>query len=516
MYDGEVDEYAEGISINKTFVIYGDGFTINANNSGRIFNVGTEGKLIINNLNLANASMALLNEGNLMIEDSMITDEGEIIVNNGILTITDVVADSNLFITNNGVITEGVVVTVLDNSTIYSTRSVEFYLWAYVTVEDILIKGGELNFIINDTMVPAYFDNDFMCFEKDYVINFTGTQVVTAVYDGALSYDVENGIISSTLGNSFTDLNDTINNHLANDVINLDVDYLFDPNTDDAFVDGIIINRNIVINGNKHVIDGYEQSRIFNIVVDGSLTINNVTLTNANKSLLNNGNLIMNSSKIRFDGEMVFNNGFLALEDISAKNNYITNNGTLNDAVITVLDNSTVKTTIGFKVLLYANVTTDDILVKGGNLEFIVNDTKFVGVFNSSSDRFEYLYTVDFTGKNVVGVNYTALKSNIKTSSILSTTGNSFYDLNELIVNSSVVDLNKDYVFDPNTDGAFVDGILIDKTVVINGNGKTIDAKGQARIFNVGTNGDLTVNNATLINASKALFNKGNLLLKIL
>ncbi len=82
-----------------------------------------------------------------------------------------------------------------------------------------------------------------------------------------------------------------------------------------------------------------------------------------------------------------------------------------------------------------------------------------MGVFNSSSNRFEYLYTVDFTGKNVVGVNYTALKSNIKTSSILSTTGNSFYDLNELIVNSSVVDLNKDYVFDSNSDGAFVDGI---------------------------------------------------------
>ncbi|MCQ2972024.1 MAG: hypothetical protein MJ209_01845 [archaeon] len=199
---------------------------------------------------------------------------------------------------------------------------------------------------------------------------------------------------------------------------------------------------------------------------------------------------------------------------ISAKNNYITNNGTLNDAVITVLDNSTVKTTIGFKVLLYANVTTDDILVKGGNLEFIVNDTKFVGVFNSSSNRFEYLYTVDFTGKNVVGVNYTALKSNIKTSSILSTTGNSFYDLNELIVNSSVVDLNKDYVFDSNSDGAFVDGILIDKTVVINGNGKTIDAKGQVRIFNVGTNGDLTVNNLTLTNASKPLLNQGNLTVK--
>ena len=170
--------------------------------------------------------MALLNEGNLMIEDSMITDEGEIIVNNGISTITDVVVDSNLFITNNGVISEGVVVTVLDNSTIYSTRSVEFYLWAYVTVEDILIKGAELNFIINDTILPAYFDNDFICFEKDYVINFTCTQLLTAVYDGALSYDVENGIISSTLGNSFTDLNDTINNHLANDVINLDVDYL--------------------------------------------------------------------------------------------------------------------------------------------------------------------------------------------------------------------------------------------------------------------------------------------------
>jgi hypothetical protein len=48
-----------------------------------------------------------------------------------------------------------------------------------------------------------------------------------------------------------------------------------------------------------------------------------------------------------------------------------------------------------------------------------------------------------------------------------------------------VVNLTKDYVYSPDVDGSITDGIEINKTITINGNGNTIDAKGQTRIFRI-------------------------------
>ena len=69
----------------------------------------------------------------------------------------------------------------------------------------------------------------------------------------------------------------------------------------------------------------------------------------------------------------------------------------------------------------------------------------------------------------------------------LSSTSSSFSDLNNLINSGYVYDiyLNDDYVFDSSTDSDFVNGITLTRSVTIHGNGHTINANNQARIFTV-------------------------------
>ncbi|WP_407416255.1 C1 family peptidase [Methanobrevibacter sp.] len=63
----------------------------------------------------------------------------------------------------------------------------------------------------------------------------------------------------------------------------------------------------------------------------------------------------------------------------------------------------------------------------------------------------------------------------------------------------NTIEITQDYIYDNSTDYQLNEGIIVNKTgFTINGNGHTIDAKGQARIFNV--IGDININNLTLIN----------------
>lgn len=92
-----------------------------------------------------------------------------------------------------------------------------------------------------------------------------------------------------------------------------------------------------------------------------------------------------------------------------------------------------------------------------------------------------------------------SISGEILEDNISSSAPKSFTDLNNLINDGWTIDLEDDYSYNPATDLEFVNGIVISRSIAINGNGHVIDGKSQARIFNV-TN-YVSFNNITFINA---------------
>ena len=79
----------------------------------------------------------------------------------------------------------------------------------------------------------------------------------------------------------------------------------------------------------------------------------------------------------------------------------------------------------------------------------------------------------------------------------------SFSDLDKLInadLNKSEIILNDDYIYQ-DSDVNFIRGILINKSVVINGNGHTIDAQNKSKIFNIHAD-NVIIKNITFMNAN--------------
>ena len=84
----------------------------------------------------------------------------------------------------------------------------------------------------------------------------------------------------------------------------------------------------------------------------------------------------------------------------------------------------------------------------------------------------------------------------------------SFDELNGVISNAdSVIDIDCDYTFNPQSDEKHVNGIEINhKKVIINGNNHVIDADSRSRIFSINAS-DITINNLIFKNAnSSAIF----------
>ena len=84
---------------------------------------------------------------------------------------------------------------------------------------------------------------------------------------------------------------------------------------------------------------------------------------------------------------------------------------------------------------------------------------------------------------------------------VYTTSEASFTNLtDEIESGGAVLDLNRDYTFNNETDNNT--GILISKdNFILNGNGHTIDGKNQSRILNI-TGNNITLNNLILINAN--------------
>lgn len=109
--------------------------------------------------------------------------------------------------------------------------------------------------------------------------------------------------------NSFTDLNDLINNDDSS-IINLDNDYVYDSNRDEGLCEGIVISKSLTVEGNGHSIDAnHKPVRIFKIT-SGNVVLNNITFKNS--MLQSPGNAVYAQSQVNitncnFTGNWAYN-----------------------------------------------------------------------------------------------------------------------------------------------------------------------------------------------------------------
>ena len=86
-------------------------------------------------------------------------------------------------------------------------------------------------------------------------------------------------IVLSAAPESFTNLNDVINNPPLSDNITLDKNYTY---VDGEVSTGITIDRDVSIDGKGNIIDANHQASIFNIISNAHVILNNITFINAN------------------------------------------------------------------------------------------------------------------------------------------------------------------------------------------------------------------------------------------
>lgn len=137
-------------------------------------------------------------------------------------------------------------------------------------------------------------DND------DTQISEDSSQLLEQTEGDALIAVSQEDTLSTSSKGTFTELQALINNTPEGSTINLDKDYSYDKGFDTK---GIVINKNLTINGNGHTLNGLSKSRI--ILIDlglrgtNTVKLNNIKFTNGYTDLyggaiLNFGNLTIN------------------------------------------------------------------------------------------------------------------------------------------------------------------------------------------------------------------------------
>lgn len=345
-------------------------------------------------------------------------------------------------------------------------------------------------------------------------------------------------------GNSFSDLQLLINKATSSSTVNLNYDYHYYADTDSA----ISINKILTINGNGHKLDGCKKARIMDTTSGITATFNNLSFVNGygneGTAIYIRGNSYFYNC--HFENCTGTNNGGaicawqyttynLVVQNCSFVNNRASNTGddiwtsfnlqfSYNSLIPTRADCIRVESANGqfnynwwgsnnpsiykgstlLKIRLeFINLTNEEIAFKVifvdnsnnpvnvgwsrpvtytlSNDNFIINnisDTKSIIEWQNNIDFMDFMVTVD---NQVLYVN-------------------SFSELQSIINKAtSNVDLYFNYRYYTECDSGYTAGMTITKTLTLNGNNHTLDAKTKSRIFRISGN-NVVVSNLTFIN----------------
>ena len=483
MTDDEAAGFVNGVAINKDIVIDGKGHTIDAKTLGRIFSIGEGFTVTLTNATLINGKAteggAIYNDGSLTLSDVKLSDNaadsyGGAVFNNGHLVVGNSVFDSN-DIVNRG------------------SASVDYGGAAIYNWKEGTLKVTNSNFTNN---IKNYKNGDNLVGAITTIGNATviGSNFVnnSGRWGGAISATgAELRKNSSTLTVSNTIFKDNSALYAGAVYIwgsNYNIaDCVFDNNT--AFGKGNMTPNNN--NGGALVVS---QVSRFNEPITGTIS----------------GSKFINN-KAQYGGAAYFNKGFVTITDSVFENNVATAEGgavgfshaSVKDLVVSINNSSFVGNKAPVAGAIFTNVDS-----KITNSNFINNSAAKIGGAICNVN--------DLTVENSKFVNNTPQA--IHNSKELHLGIETFTDLQNAIgLVDGILTLDSDIAMTDDEAAGFVNGVAINKDIVIDGKGHTIDAKTLGRIFSIGEGFTVTLTNATLINGKAteggAIYNDGSLTL---
>ena len=479
----EAANFTNGITINKDITIDGKGHTIDAKNLGRIFSIGEGFTVTLTNATLINGRAveggAIYNDGSLTLSDVKLSDNaadsyGGAVFNNGHLVVCNSVFDSN-DIVNRG-----------SASVDYGGAAIYNWYDGVLTVSGSNFTNNIKNYKNGDNLVGAITTIGNATVSGSNFVNNSGR------WGGAISATgAELRKNSSTLTVSNTIFKDNSALYAGAVYIwgsNYNIaDCVFDNNT--AFGKGNMTPNNN--NGGALVVS---QVSRFNEPITG--TISGSKFTN---------------NKAQYGGAAYFNKGFVTITDSVFENNIATAEGgavgfshaSVKDLVVSINNSSFVGNKAPVAGAIFTNVDS-----KITNSNFINNSAAKIGgaICNVNDLTVENSKFVNNTPQAIH--NFKELHLGIET----------FTDLQNAIgLVDGILTLDSDIAMTDDEAAGFVNGVIINKNIRIDGKGHTIDAKNLGRIFSIGEGFAVTLTNATLINGKAveggAIYNDGSLTL---
>ena len=247
-------------------------------------------EMIIENSNFTNNTAAkggaIYSDGkSLSVSNSNFKDNNGIgtIYNNAELTLAEnKIQSTNIGIINDkGTIESKVYVKIMENTT-YKWHKSAFSIAATLTDDaGNVIKDYKFNFVLTkdgvDIIVPAVFDDILGYYSGTFTPTNNGLYLISIDYP---IKEVQTSVLSICGG--LIDIANMVADAENGDTISLNGEkYAYTQEFDSSIVGGIVIDKNIIIDGKGSIISGSEMARLFKVANGYTLTLVNVTVCDA-------------------------------------------------------------------------------------------------------------------------------------------------------------------------------------------------------------------------------------------
>ena len=457
MTDDEAAGFVGGVAINKDIVIDGKGHTISAEDLGRIFSIGEGFTVTLTNATLINGKAdkggAIYNDGSLTLSDVKLSDNAADSYGGAVFNNGHLVVGNSVF-DSNDIVNRG------SASVDYGGAAIYNWYGGVLTVSGSDFTNNIKNYKNGDRLVGAIATIGDATISDSYFVNNAGRwggAISTAGY--LLAGDDVNTLTVS--GSTFKENGGLYGAGIFVAGSDFTVsDCVFDKNT--AFGKGDMSPNNN--NGAAIVVTDTGKD------ITGAITGSNFT-----------------NNKAQYGGAIYICEGNIAISDSLFENNSA-------DVEGGAIDINTVN----------------------GNPEVSISGSKFIN--NSASYGGAIVNVKDLTVRNTEFVNNTpnAIFNYVGFGGNLDLGIENFTDLQNAIgLVTGTLTLNQNVVMTDDEAANFVNGVIINKNIRIDGKGHTIDAKNLGRIFKINNWCDVTLTNVTLTNGNAtvggAIYNFGNL-----